>query len=248
MIGHSLSTSSRAAPTASAKSLPKEKSTGPGVCLRLREVNEGMDDETLVAEAKRDPTAMADLLVHKRGLVLAVVNRYKRLPQQEEDDLIQLGMIGLVQAARSYDPQKHPSFSTHATLYIRREIGNRSVQPAKRRAAAGVHVVSFQSADTAEDERSLDTRPWLTGGHPEDFDNDDSEDFELDVMVRLREGPLRRKPTKPDARRRIVSADLTPRQREVLLARLDGKLQRELGTQQVVAKTEQAALKKLLST
>lgn len=245
----SLSTSRGAAPSATSvvRTPSSKKSIAPRVCARVRGVNVSMDDEAMVEAAKSDPTAMVHLLRHKRGLVLAVANRYKRLPQQEEDDLIQLGLIGLVQAARTYDPARHPSFSTHATLLIRREMDHRSVRPMARRAAAGVRVVSFQAAPPSDagDDLSLDTRPWLAGAHPESTEPDP--DFERDTLVRLRHGPRPRlRPRKADAHRRIISADLTPRQREVLLQRLDGKLQRELGTQQVVAKIERAAIRKIL--
>lgn len=207
-----------------------------------------MDDE-LVAEAKADPTKMRELLEHKRGLVLAVVNRYTGLPlpTTDEDDLIQLGLLGLLDAVRTYDPQKHPSFSTHATLLIRREVSNKAVRPAAQRAHAGVHTVSFQSARPTldGDDVSLDACPWLAGPHPEDPHEEPDEDYERDVLVRLRLGPLRRRPTKDDARRRIVSSTLTTRQREVLLARLDGKLQRDLGPQQTISDIERRALAKL---
>ena len=200
------------------------------------------ENEALLAEAKYDPAKMVELLEHHRGLVLRVVDHYRQhFGTHDVDDLVQLGLLGLVQAARSYDPTKpKAAWSTHATLFVRREIWNQAVRPSMK--ASRLHMVSFQSADTGQgDERSLDTRPWLAGSQ-----DDDEEDWELDPFAATFLKAPRARPNKADGQRRIVSSSLTSRQKEVLLARLDGKTQQEIGpTQPAAADAERRALKKL---
>jgi RNA polymerase sigma factor FliA len=65
-------------------------------------------------------------LVHEnRKLVHYVVNRYLQqywVGNMERDDLVSWGMIGLVQAARSWDPARAGAFSTLACKAIERMI------------------------------------------------------------------------------------------------------------------------------
>ncbi len=219
----------------------RKKSTRPAMCRAESgdSFNVDDDDAAAAAHAKVDPTAMRELLEHKRGLVLAVVNRYKgNTPARDEDDLFQLGMIGLTRAVHTFDPAKG-MFAPHATKLIRQEIFNKAVRPEKRLVDRGVRFLPHTTDDP--------------GGHPEDDVEDFSQDFELDPFIRARTGsmlkPERLPPTerKAEARRRVVATDLTEKQRAVLLARLDGKLQRELGDQRVVAMLEARALKSLHS-
>ena len=148
MIGETLSTLQRAAPSTShARRPPENKSTPPALCRRHSRVNRNMGDdenEALLAEAKHDPAKMVELLEHHRGLVLRVVDHYRQhFGTHDVDDLVQLGLLGLVQAARSYDPTKpKAAWSTHATLFVRREIWNQAVRPSMK--ASRLHVVSFQ--------------------------------------------------------------------------------------------------------
>ena len=191
------------------------------------------DDAQLVALAKRDPMAMRRLLEHKHRLVLAVAHSYKgNTPAREFEDLVQLGRIGLHRAVHTYDPAKGAAFSTHATTLIRQEIWTKAVRPEKRHQDRGVRFTSLPLADP--------------GDHPEALD--DSPDFELDPFIRARTGSLLKTPRLDQARELVhTHPDLTPRQRSILLARLDGKRQRELGPKQTVSDIEARALKCLHS-
>lgn len=69
-------------------------------------------------EALRDE--LHPLVEANVGLAWAIALRWKRSGLDIED-LAQAGAIGLVKAARSFDPERG-SFSTHATWWIRSEI------------------------------------------------------------------------------------------------------------------------------
>lgn len=61
-------------------------------------------------------------IVHEhKGLVETIAKKYINSPL-ELDDLIQEGMIGLLAAINSYNPQKGASFSTYATKCINTSI------------------------------------------------------------------------------------------------------------------------------
>jgi RNA polymerase sigma factor (sigma-70 family) len=65
-------------------------------------------------------------LVHEnRKLVHYAVNRYLKrysVPSMEREDLVSWGMIGLVHAARAWDPARGGSFSTLAYKAVERMI------------------------------------------------------------------------------------------------------------------------------
>ena len=62
------------------------------------------------------------LIQDNRGLVYQIARRYLSACQRDNavdvDDLIQGGMIGLMDAAQSWDPERG-AWSTHAAVYIR---------------------------------------------------------------------------------------------------------------------------------
>ena len=61
------------------------------------------------------------LVVGHLRLVAALARRYRHLNLPLED-LIQEGNLGLVAAARGFDPKRHGRFSNHAARYIRQAI------------------------------------------------------------------------------------------------------------------------------
>lgn len=63
----------------------------------------------------------AELLCQHQGLVWSIVQRY-RGRGVEEEDLYQLACIGLIKAARGYDPAYGTQFSTYAVPKIAGEI------------------------------------------------------------------------------------------------------------------------------
>lgn len=65
---------------------------------------------------------LQDRLVEENlGLVRMAVQRYRGFGV-EEDDLMQIGSVGLIKAARDFDPEKEVRFSTYAVAKIIGEI------------------------------------------------------------------------------------------------------------------------------
>lgn len=68
---------------------------------------------------------MIDVTEHL-GLVGDVISKYKYKPPygMDEDDLYQVGCIGLMKAAKKYRPESGEAFSTVAFLWIRSELSS----------------------------------------------------------------------------------------------------------------------------
>lgn len=71
-------------------------------------------------EAKLTPEQTA-LVEENYRLVWSIVNRF-RYHQNEKDDLFQSGCVGLIMAAKKFDPTRGFAFSTFAVPYILGEI------------------------------------------------------------------------------------------------------------------------------
>ncbi|MEE3357765.1 MAG: sigma-70 family RNA polymerase sigma factor, partial [Lachnospiraceae bacterium] len=71
------------------------------------------------AEAERE---LFDLYRPRIGKYIA--NQAEHLPGTEKEDLVQEGMIGLMQAIHDYDAAKNPNFAAFAWLCIKRQILN----------------------------------------------------------------------------------------------------------------------------
>ena len=56
------------------------------------------------------------------GLVFSQAYSFSTISYSDFDDYVQCGYIGLLKAARNYDPSRNTKFSTFATICIRREI------------------------------------------------------------------------------------------------------------------------------
>ena len=88
-----------------------------------------------------------------------------RLPASVEvDDLIQAGMIGLIEASRSYDPDQGASFETYASIRIRGSMIDeirrgdwvpRSVHRRARDAAAAIRKIEQSTGRAAASTRSI---------------------------------------------------------------------------------------------
>lgn len=64
----------------------------------------------------KDQEALDKLITSNIGLVVSISQKYFG---PSRDDLIQAGSLGLVEAARRYDPERGNRFSTYATYWIR---------------------------------------------------------------------------------------------------------------------------------
>lgn len=80
-----------------------------------------MSDNMLVEEAKVSALALETLIRRHMGLVRQCA-RSLYLAGADHDDLLQEGMIGLLTAARTYQPENGSPFSYYASLCIRRRM------------------------------------------------------------------------------------------------------------------------------
>lgn len=62
-----------------------------------------------------------ETLAENTPLVVSIAYKYRPIPPLDHDDLIAVGMYGLMKAYRAYEPQKG-AFSTIASTIIHREI------------------------------------------------------------------------------------------------------------------------------
>jgi RNA polymerase sigma factor FliA len=79
-------------------------------------------EETCLSPDLRDAASALDALILKHsGLVRRIAYHFvRRMPRNVEvDDLIQAGMVGLVEAARRYGPRASASFETFAAFRVR---------------------------------------------------------------------------------------------------------------------------------
>ena len=81
-------------------------------------------DEELIQRLRAGETGIADYLIEKYKYLVRRKARAMFLIGGDTDDLIQEGMIGLFKAIRDYSPDKAASFSTFASVCIRRQIQN----------------------------------------------------------------------------------------------------------------------------
>lgn len=65
---------------------------------------------------------MEDLIEQNMGLVVSIVNSFNPKSDEERDDYIQAGRIGLWKAIKKYNPNKGCKFSPYARNPIRWEI------------------------------------------------------------------------------------------------------------------------------
>jgi RNA polymerase sporulation-specific sigma factor len=82
----------------------------------------GMDDESIVELAASGDKDAQEYLVHKYKNFVKARARSYFLIGADKEDIIQEGMIGLFKATRDYKPDKQSSFRAFAELCITRQI------------------------------------------------------------------------------------------------------------------------------
>ncbi|MDP0562762.1 MAG: RNA polymerase sigma factor FliA [Candidatus Endonucleobacter sp. (ex Gigantidas childressi)] len=118
---------------------------------------------SLLAQAVQENRKVRDELIEAhRPLVRRIANHLgARMPASvQTDDLVQSGMIGLLEAAKKYDATKGASFETFASIRIRGAMldeirkgdwGPRSVYRNSRRINEAVHTVEAKLGRDARD-------------------------------------------------------------------------------------------------
>ena len=97
------------------------------------------DEQRLAREARAgDDAAFNTLIEHNLRLVMSIAKKYcgHGLPFE---DLIQEGNIGLMKAARKFDPERGLKFSTYATWWIRQAV-TRAIADQSRTIRLPVHM------------------------------------------------------------------------------------------------------------
>ena len=106
--------------------LTAEEECGLGLLLRggARRAGAEPTDEELAGLPPTDERRRARdcLVVHNQGLVHSMVRQFVDQGLDYED-LVQHGMLGVMRAARKFDPLMGTKFSTYATQWIRQTIG-----------------------------------------------------------------------------------------------------------------------------
>src|SRR5262249_10945935 len=101
-------------------------------------------EEILMATALRSDAEVERLVRDNRKLVEYMVNRYLKryyVGSMDREDLVSWGMMGLVNAARAFDPARSRSFSTLACRAIERMIirgVNREWHPEREQATVSL--------------------------------------------------------------------------------------------------------------
>lgn len=84
-------------------------------------IQRGQSDDATEEEKRDGEKALNDLIVHNLRLVVNIAKGYKNYGVDIRD-LVEEGNIGLIEAAKRFDPSKECRFSTHATFWIKQAI------------------------------------------------------------------------------------------------------------------------------
>ena len=113
-----------------------------------------LDDERLCAAAAQGAPDAEELLVARFSRLVRACARPLFLAGGDSEDLIQEGMVGLLHAIRTYDPDKQAQFRTYAEVCIRNRLYS-AVRAAGRDKHAPLNdSVSLEDSDRALSERA----------------------------------------------------------------------------------------------
>ncbi len=125
----------------------------------LKEMVQFSDSQLAAMINGGDSNAFVELTARYLSLIKAKAFRF-RIPGLETDDLCQEGLMGLLNAARTYDASGGASFKTYAGVCI----SNRMIMAC--RAAAGQKNVSFHNCVSLND-RDADVQMFDQSSDPE---------------------------------------------------------------------------------
>jgi RNA polymerase sigma factor (sigma-70 family) len=78
--------------------------------------------ELLALASAGDRKAQSEIIRLNEGLITRVINQFPAHRCYDEDDLMQVGRLGVLRAAQKFDPGKGVQFSTYAATWIRAKI------------------------------------------------------------------------------------------------------------------------------
>jgi len=92
-----------------------------------------------------DMNAKNDLILHNQRLVAGYVeSNHGNFPDERKLDFYQVGCMGLIKAAETFDTSKKCKFSTHANWWIRQYIG-REIRNNSKNVRIPVYLQEYQS-------------------------------------------------------------------------------------------------------
>jgi len=153
------------------------------------------DEELAALAAQGDDSAMAELIARMEPLAKAKASRFPSLPIGE-DDLLQEGMLGFLNALRTYRPDSGASFKSYAAVCIQNSILSAVRGQLTQKSSPNRHAVPY------EDE----VLQSLALGQQNPLD---------EISAREREEKLRA----------FIDGNLSKKEKEVLKQRLAGKSQ-----------------------
>ena len=110
-----------------------------------RKVFDRLSDEELCAHRGSESSGAEEELVRRYGRLVRACARPLFLAGGDSEDLIQEGMMGLLKAIRSYNPEKAASFRTYAEICIRSKLAT-AVRAAQRDKHLPLnHSISFET-------------------------------------------------------------------------------------------------------
>lgn len=110
-----------------------------------RKVFDRLSDEELCAQQGSESSGAEEELVRRYGRLVRACARPLFLAGGDSEDLIQEGMMGLLKAIRSYNPEKAASFRTYAEICIRSKLAT-AVRAAQRDKHLPLnHSISFET-------------------------------------------------------------------------------------------------------
>ena len=106
-----------------------------------------MTDTELVMMSRNGDASAEEFLMKKYSRLVRKEIRFLFIMGADSDDLLQAGMIGLVKAIRGYVPENNASFSTFATVCVRRQIRTAITSYNRKKHSPLNTYVSFYSGE-----------------------------------------------------------------------------------------------------
>jgi len=110
-------------------------------------------DELAVLAKTGDDDALRKIYEESRGMLRSMANVYYMVGA-DRDDVIQEGMIGLLGAIRTFDPQAGASFKTFSELCVKRRIINAVKMAGRKKHMPLNESVSIEAVVEGQDESS----------------------------------------------------------------------------------------------
>ena len=144
---------------------------------------DGIKDEELISRFKNGESEILDYLMEKYKNMVRKKARTMFLIGGENDDLIQVGMIGLFKAVRDYQPDRDAAFQTFASICVDRQIYN-AIQSSNRQKHQPLNSYISLSEQDGENEEHLGDN-W--GENPESIiiDQENVQDLEQEITATL---------------------------------------------------------------